>query len=67
MYRMTAAAIDSGQHWFKSAQMIPFDILNHAALPIPLVDREAAAERTRQGNDRDMILATMRNGVGSGL
>jgi hypothetical protein len=63
MYRMAAAAIESRQHWFERAHMIPFDILNHAALPIPLPDREAAAERTRLGADRDMILATLRSGV----
>ena len=67
MYRMAAAAIESRRHWFESAHMIPFEVLNHAAFPIPLAEREAAAERTRLGAGREVILATLRNGVGSGL
>jgi hypothetical protein len=66
MYRLVTAAIESRRYQFKHAHMIPFHVLAHPELPIPEPAQVAAAERTREGSDRGMILATLRNGVRTG-
>ena len=66
IYPKIVSAIQGQRHLVDSAHVIPFSAFDHALLQLSHVHREGALERTRQGGNRQDIIATLRGSVRSG-
>lgn len=66
-YARLATAIKSKEYLRYGAHVIPIEAFHTIALPLPDAEYWRARERTRAGTGRDVILATLRAGVLSGV
>lgn len=65
-YVQLVRAIEDATYLIDGAHVIPIEAYHTIALPLPQAEYWRARERTRQGRDRELILATLRAGAKSG-
>lgn len=65
-YVQLARAIEDETYLIDGAHVIPIEAYHNIALPLPQAEYWRARERTREGCDRELILATLRAGAKSG-